>query len=182
MSGEWVDTGDAKLHVRRWGPEGGPALLFLHSLGPAASGELLAPGIEPLAEAGWSIVAPDMPGFGESPALEPDGYRAERLAGMVWGLADALGWHRFVLAGHSWGGSVAVHAAAAHPDRVRALVLVDSGHIDYADQPGANLDESLEQLTENMDAARRRAPDRASVASDWSCRSTTRWFRPSWPA
>ena len=166
MQSQWIDAGGTRLHVRRWGPDDGPPLLFLHSLGPAASGALVGPGLGPLVEAGWSIAAPDMPGFGETPPLEPDGYTAESLARLVAGVADALGWDRFVLAGHSWGGSTAVHVAAAYPERIRALVLVDSGHIDYADQPGASLDETLEQLTANMETARRRAPDRATVAKD----------------
>jgi pimeloyl-ACP methyl ester carboxylesterase len=166
MQGEWVEARGTRLFVRRWGRDGGPPLLFLHSLGPAASGALLGPGVGPLVEAGWSIAAPDMPGFGQSPPLDPDGYTAANLAAVALGIADGLGWDRFVLSGHSWGGSIAIHAAAAQPERVRALVLVDSGHLDYADQPGASLDETLEGLTANMDAARRRARDRATVASD----------------
>ena len=141
-------------------------MLFLHSLGPAASGELLAPGVTALAEAGLSIAAPDMPGFGESPPLDLEGYTAGSLGALAWGVADAIGWDRVVLAGHSWGGSVAVHAAAARPERVRALLLVDSGHLDYGDQPGPRLDETLEDLTAKMEAARVRPKDRAEVASD----------------
>ena len=91
---------------------------------------------------------------------------AENLASLVLALADSLDWDRFGLVGHSWGGSTAVHVAAAHASRIRALVLVDSGHLDYADQPGARLDETLDELAANMEAARRRSPDRASVATD----------------
>jgi pimeloyl-ACP methyl ester carboxylesterase len=170
MRGEWVDVGDARVFVRRWGRADARPLLILHSLGPAASGALVGPGIGPLADAGWSVAAPDMPGFGETPPLDADGYTPVALTELVWGVADQLGWRRIVLAGHSWGGSTAVHAAAARPDRVDALVLVDSGHVDYADQPGSNLDQSLEQLSSSFEDARRRAQDRAGVAKDLELR------------
>ncbi len=166
MRGEEVEAAGTRLYVRRWGPDGGSPLLFLHSLGPAASGALLGPGVGPLADAGYEVAAPDAPGFGQSPALPPDRYEAARLADLAWGVADALGWERLILSGHSWGGSVAIHAAAAQPERVRALVLVDSGHLDYVDQPGATLDETLHDLTAKADAARIRTRDRASVATD----------------
>jgi len=39
---------------------------------------------------------------------------------------DALGWERPIVVGHSWGGHLALHVAAAHPDRVGALVILDS--------------------------------------------------------
>ena len=166
MRGEWLEVGGERVYVRRWGPDAGRPVLFLHSLGPAASGALLGPGIGPLAEAGFAIAAPDHPGFGQSPPIEADSYAVPRLADRTWAIADALGWGELVLSGHSWGGSIAVHAAAARPDRVRALVLVDSGHLDYADQPEADLGKSLEELSSEAEAARRRAPDRAGVAKD----------------
>jgi pimeloyl-ACP methyl ester carboxylesterase len=166
MRGEWVELGGERAYVRRWGPDDGRPFLFLHSLGPAASGALLGPGIGPLADAGFAVAAPDHPGFGQSPPIDPDDYAVPRLADRAWLIADALGWRELVLSGHSWGGSMAVHAAAARPDRVQALVLVDSGHLDYADQPGVGIDKSLESLSEEAEAARRRAPNRAGVAKD----------------
>src|SRR5689334_21898912 len=39
---------------------------------------------------------------------------------------DRLGWQKPVVIGHSWGGYLALHLAAAHPDRVGALVILDS--------------------------------------------------------
>lgn len=166
MRSERLEAGGRQIHVRRWGPDDGRPLLFLHSLGSAASGALLGPGIEPLVAAGWSIAAPDQPGFGQTPAIEPDGYAIPRLAELAWDVADALGWRDLVLAGHSWGGSVAVHATALRPERVKALVLVDSGHLDYGDQPGAGIDKSLETLSDEAEEGRARVPDRAAVATE----------------
>jgi len=70
-------------------------------------------------------VAIDLPGHGKS---EGRGFRGVAdHAEFVIGLADALGWRRFVLAGHSLGGGIAITAALYHPDRLAGLVLVDTG-------------------------------------------------------
>jgi pimeloyl-ACP methyl ester carboxylesterase len=68
--------------------------------------------------------------------------------------------------GHSWGGTIACHAAAARPERVAALVLVDSGHLDYADWPGARPDASLEELVEEAERERLRRPSRAVLREE----------------
>jgi pimeloyl-ACP methyl ester carboxylesterase len=166
MDNEIIDVGETTLHVRRWGSPDGRPLLFLHALGPAASGALIDVGMGPLVEAGWSIAAPDMPGFGRSPVVPPDAYATKRLAELAWALADRLDWQEVVLGGHSWGGANAIHAAAARPERTRALVLVDSGHVDYADAPGADLTASMDQMIEQAEQGRLRARNRAGVASD----------------
>lgn len=158
-------VGDVPLYVRRWGPPDGPPLIYLHALGPASSAAFLGLAVQPLVEAGWAVAAPDMPGYGASPPVAPDDYSVPALAGLVERLADTLGWEQFVLAGHSWGGAIACHVAAARPDRVAALVLVDSGHLDYADVPGADLAATLEETVAAADANRLRLPDRAAVAA-----------------
>ncbi len=158
-------VGDVPLYVRRWGPADGPPLVFLHSLGPASSAAFLGLGVQPLVDAGWSVAAPDLPGYGGSPAMERDGYPVPALAELVVRLADTLGWEQFVLAGHSWGGAIACHVTAARPDRVAALVLVDSGHLDYADVPGADVTSSLDDLVAAAEAQRLRLADRAAVAA-----------------
>ena len=109
--------------------------MFLHSLGPASSAAFLGLAAGPLVDAGYEVAAPDLPGYGGSPPVAPDEYAVPALAERMARLADDLGWDRFVLVGHSWGGAIACHLAAARPQRVEALVLVDSGHLDYADTP-----------------------------------------------
>ncbi len=160
MSGRPGGTG---MYVRRWGTRGGTPLLFLHALGPASSAAFLGLGVQPLDEAGYDVAAPDLPGYGGSPPVDPDDYAVPALAERMARLADELGWDRFVLAGHSWGGAIACHLAAAHPERVRALVLVDSGHLDYADTPGADLTATMEDLVAEGDERRLRLPDRQAV-------------------
>ena len=134
--------------MRSWGVSGGRPLLFWHALGAVVSGAWIGEAARPLVERGYHVVAVDGPGFGESPSLSPERYAVESLADLMWGLADALGLERPVLAGHSWGGTVAVHAAADRPSSVAALVLLDSGHLDYADDPGSNPEATLEERIE----------------------------------
>ncbi len=73
-------------------------------------------------------------GIGSRDAAVPaEEYALGALAGLLDELIDERELDRPVLAGHSWGGAVAMAYAATHPDDVRALILLDSGHLDYAD-------------------------------------------------
>ena len=122
-----VDVGGATLALREWGLREAPLILFWHALGPAASGALTVEAGERLAERGWRVVAPDGPGFGASGGLPAERYAISELARLWLALLDELGAGRAVFIGHSWGGVVALHAAALAPDRADALVLLDSG-------------------------------------------------------
>jgi len=112
---------------------------------------------EPLAAAGFRVIAPDAPGFGTSPELPADEYGVDRLAALMWDVADAVGVERVVVGGHSWGGTIGVIAVAARPERTQALVLFDSGHADFADLPTADLsltqDELIASAEENSEVA-----------------------------
>ena len=121
-----VPVGDLTLEVLEAGAGGRPFLL-LH--GFTGAKEDFAGHLDHLAAAGWHVVAPDQRGHGASdkPADEAD-YGFDALAGDALGLADALGWDRFVLLGHSMGGMVAQVVALGAPDRVDGLVLMDTGH------------------------------------------------------
>jgi pimeloyl-ACP methyl ester carboxylesterase len=77
----------------------------------------------PFLEDGYTVVAPDRPGYGRTggPAA---GFAGNADAAV--GLLDHLGLDRAVFVGHSWAGAVALAAAENHPDRVAGLVLVAS--------------------------------------------------------
>jgi len=98
-----------------------PPVLLLHGL--AGSGEVWTRCLPRIAQGGMArAIAPDMPGFGQSPgptcALDIDG-----LADWSVRLLDALSVGRADVAGHSMGCQVALALADRHPGRVGALVL-----------------------------------------------------------
>jgi pimeloyl-ACP methyl ester carboxylesterase len=101
--------------------EGVPVVL-LH--GFPLSSEMWIP-IRPAVEQMARLITPNLRGFGGSDAPQGD-YRMETLAGDVLGLVDRLGLERIVLGGHSMGGYVALRFAAAHPERVAGLILVNT--------------------------------------------------------
>ena len=103
---------------------------------------------------GFRVAAVDGPGFGDSPLLPPERYSLASLTDLAVGVADELGFERFAAMGHSWGGAISVRLAANEPERVRALVLVDSGHIDYRLLPDVDTDLPVEGWIEH---ARERA-------------------------
>ncbi len=71
-----------------------------------------------------TVIAVDLPGFGGSPAAEPDlDLWADRVDAL---LDDLVGEHPVVALGLSMGGYVALRLAARHPARVEALVLADT--------------------------------------------------------
>jgi pimeloyl-ACP methyl ester carboxylesterase len=143
------------MHVREWGAADGRPLVFWHALGSGTSGAYLTEVAPALTAAGLWLLAPDAPGFGKSPALPPEQYETGSVVGMVRGLLDERGIDRAILVGHSWGGTIMTAFAASHPERVDGLVLVDSGQMDYQDQPGFPHGKSYEELVEDA-----RAPER----------------------
>lgn len=129
------------LHVGVAGT--GPAVLLLH--GFPHSARVWQHQVGPLVEAGFSVVVPEMRGYGHSG--RPAGvaaYGLRALAGDVAALAEAFGGGAPVdVVGHDWGGIVAFAAAAAHPERVGRLVVMNAPHVrrwaDEARRPGQAL-------------------------------------------
>jgi pimeloyl-ACP methyl ester carboxylesterase len=67
------------------------------------------------------VLVPDRPGYGATGG-NAGGFAAN--AGAVTELLDRCGLRRAIVAGHSWGGGVALDFAERHPERVDALVLI----------------------------------------------------------
>ena len=121
LSNETVQGPAGRLAVTTAG-EGGVPVLFVHGNGGrrqqwAAQQEHL----------GQRSVALDLRGMGESERDAAGRYAVEAMAEDVGAVADALKLERFVLVGHSFGGSVVGAYAARHPERLAGLVFVDAG-------------------------------------------------------
>jgi pimeloyl-ACP methyl ester carboxylesterase len=102
----------------------GAPLLLVHGFGGAK--EDFTEHLPALGEHA-TVAVFDHRGHGESdhPADEA-AYSLDRLVADTRGVADALGFEHFRLLGHSMGGMVARRLTLAHPDRVDALVLMDT--------------------------------------------------------
>ncbi|MBD0691433.1 alpha/beta fold hydrolase [Streptomyces sp. CBMA123] len=101
----------------------GPPLLCLPG-GPGRAAEYLGDlgGLS----AHRTLILPDIRGTGASATpVDPASYRVDRLVADVEALRRHLGLDRVDLLGHSAGGSLAMLHAAAHPDRLTSLTLVD---------------------------------------------------------
>jgi pimeloyl-ACP methyl ester carboxylesterase len=112
------------LHALRGGDPDGPKVLALHGwLDNAASWvPLLGLLPQPL-----EVVAIDLPGHGYSAHLGPGAEYSPYVAiNAVLDVADALGWERFALLGHSMGAAISSLIAAACPQRVRRLVCIEA--------------------------------------------------------
>lgn len=72
----------------------------------------------------YSLLVPDLPGFGKSPV--PEGPYMKVYADAVFDMLDKEDIDRAVVIGHSMGGYVALEMAAARPERIEALGLVHS--------------------------------------------------------
>jgi pimeloyl-ACP methyl ester carboxylesterase len=107
----------------------GPAIVCLHAIGHGA-GDFAA--LRARLAPRWRVIAPDWPGQGRSDSdrVPPS---AVRYADLLAGLLDACAVERAVLLGNSIGGAAAIRYAAAHPERVAALVLENPGGLDPAD-------------------------------------------------
>lgn len=73
----------------------------------------------------YTVVALDLRGLGDSDKPE-DGYDTKTIAKDVKGLVDQLGWKQIYLVGHDVGSWVAYACAAAYPETVRRLVVLDA--------------------------------------------------------
>jgi pimeloyl-ACP methyl ester carboxylesterase len=95
-------------------------------------------------------VAIDLRGMGKSDPARNGDYSVAAMADDVQAVADALGLRRFVIIGHSFGGSVVAAYAAKHPERVAGVVFADAaGNVKIAPEAAEKF---LGALRANKDA------------------------------
>lgn len=111
------------IAYREAGPQDAPVALLLH--GYPESSFLWRAALPAIAGAGWRAIAPDLPGYGDSPARLPGTW--EHQLDNVEELRRGLGLERVALVVHDWGGLIGLRWACDHPDAVSALVISNTG-------------------------------------------------------
>ena len=129
----------------------GPAVVLLHA--GIADRTMWSEHLEPIAAAGYQVVALDLPGFGEAP-VQP-GEQAPWSD--VLGAMRELGIDSAALVGSSFGGGVALRAAVVAPVAVWAMALIS------APAPGVEPSERLRAVWEAEEAALDRGDIDAAV-------------------
>ena len=123
--------GDGSIAWRSWGA-GAQVVVLLH--GGAGSWAHWARNIPALARQ-FTLWVPDLPGMGES-ALPPDPWTPATIAALLeQGLRSLVGERQVDLVGFSFGGMIAGHWAARHPERVRRAVIADAAGTGLANPP-----------------------------------------------
>jgi pimeloyl-ACP methyl ester carboxylesterase len=111
------------VHGKLLGDPAAPLVLGIHGWSQRNGWHTWEPLMKPLAEAGYCVVSVDMPGWGDSPALDSLPLGGSRAVQVVIDILDGLQKSTAVLMGKSWGGGVAVQTAVAYPSRISKLIL-----------------------------------------------------------
>ena len=110
-----------KIFYREAGPADAPTLLLLH--GFPSAGHMFRDLIPLLAER-FHLVAPDLPGFGQSdmPSRDSFKYTFDNLAEAISRFTEVIGQRRFAIYIFDYGAPVGLRIAAKHPERITAII------------------------------------------------------------
>lgn len=121
VSFHYAQVDNLKVFYRRAGNPAAPTVLLLHGF-PTSS--FMYRDLIPVLAERYHVIAPDMPGFGltEAPAQGEYAYTFDQLAKTMQGFTEVLGLARYALQVFDYGAPVGWRIAAAHPERVTALI------------------------------------------------------------
>ena len=117
---EFIEIERWRWRVHRSG-RGGPAVLLLHGLG---ANLFCWRGLAPLLDQNFTLIAPDLPGFGQTTILDDEAYGLDDQIPRLIALLDHLRFERCHVVGNSMGGNLALWLAVGHPDRVRSVAVI----------------------------------------------------------
>lgn len=118
----FIEVEGVPVHYQEAGDINSPPMILIH--GFASSNLVWSKVLLLLADAGFRVIAPDLPGYGYSGKPGHLDYTITSQAAMVVGFLKKLGIEKMVLVGSSYGGAVAATIALDHPALVEKLILV----------------------------------------------------------
>ncbi len=113
-----------RMHFVAKGDERAPVVLLLH--GFPETWWSWRHQIEPLAAAGYRVIAPDLRGYGETGTQGP--YDLDTIVSDVCALLDTLGAKPARVVGHDWGGATAWHLASTRAEYCERLAVLNCPH------------------------------------------------------
>jgi haloalkane dehalogenase len=104
----------------------GPPVVFIH--GEPTWSFLWRKVIQPIRDAGYRCIAPDLPGFGRSDKpLDMEWYTYDRHTESTARLFAELKLRDATIVVHDWGGPIGLRVAVEHPDRIGRMVVLNTG-------------------------------------------------------
>lgn len=161
----YEQVGQVNMFYREAGNPSSPCVLLLH--GFAASSYMFRDLIPMLAEK-YHVIAPDLPSFGftEAPARGEYAYTFDNIAETIGQFTEQLKLERYAIMVHDYGAPVGWRLAAAHPERITAIIS----------QNGNAYEEGLAQ---GWDAIRRYwdspTPENRAALSDFPTPAAVKW-------
>jgi len=115
------DVDGFKIFYREAGTRGAPKLLLLHGF-PTSSH--MFRDLIPLLADRFHIVAPDLPGFGQSdmPPREKFNYTFDNIAKVIDRFTEVIGFDKFAVYVFDYGAPTGFRLAVAHPERITAII------------------------------------------------------------
>ncbi len=115
------------------------------------------------------IVFYDQRGLGASRLLNPDAPQTlDAQVADVEALRKSLGVEKIVIAGHSWGGNIAMGYAEAYPQHVEKMILVDSARPNWNEESIGTLDSFFPDTMEQSRSAKKNDDDPKSWDEEYS--------------
>ncbi|NLG70428.1 MAG: alpha/beta hydrolase [Chloroflexi bacterium] len=151
MKSSYLYLHGLRFHYLQWNTEdGGQPVVLLNDI--SSNARIWEPAARLLAQAGFSLSAPDLRGHGLTDKPE-SGYNFDWFTRALIALLDAWDYERPVLVGHSWGALLALEYASHFtfgPRAPRGLVLIDGGLSQLAAGPGTPEAATWERTAERL--------------------------------